>query len=352
MNICFVRHSIRNRGSDRSSLGYAEFLISKGHQVTYYTNEISTSFRYDPRIQIKRIPWAWPVGTILFTVFKAFEEDVVLVDLVVMAAFAHVRNAAKVIYLARDYDESYYRSLMLKALTRVFYHWAIGVCKVPVIACSATLAQKLKKFCPAPMITVNNGDDMSFFAKNAFTGLVSRGEALKDSVVIVLFVRFDHRKGLDIALKALDALQKTPAVKPWVVWMVGDPMKGEPGFPSKHFGFLERGALRDLLVEADIFLMASRSEGLSPLLLQALGCKCALVATTAANIVTHDENGLLSMVDDWEGLAEHLKILINDPIRLKQLKDQGRKLAEQYGWQASCAAFLKAIEELSVPGER
>src|SRR3989344_4704843 len=104
MKIAIVRHSIRNRGADRSLFAYADFLIREGHSILYYTNEVQTSLKYNPAIHFKHIPFAGKGGTVLFTVLTAFKEDLVLVDLVAMACLAWPRNRRKLVYTARDYD--------------------------------------------------------------------------------------------------------------------------------------------------------------------------------------------------------------------------------------------------------
>ena len=56
MNIAIIRHSIRNRGSDNAIFDYADYLIKKGHQVFYYTNEIQTDLSYNRSIHFQKIP--------------------------------------------------------------------------------------------------------------------------------------------------------------------------------------------------------------------------------------------------------------------------------------------------------
>ena len=52
MKIAVVRHSIRNRGGDKVVLDYCGYLVSQGHEVDFWTNEINTQFQIDWRIQM------------------------------------------------------------------------------------------------------------------------------------------------------------------------------------------------------------------------------------------------------------------------------------------------------------
>ena len=94
-------------------------------------------------------------------------------------------------------------------------------------------------------------------------------------------------------------------------------------------------------------MLPSRSEGLSPLLLQALACQCAIVGTTAANIVSDGVEGLISPVEDWKSLAENLNRALRDNALREQLSKNARKLAEKFNFQKSGEEFEKALLQIT-----
>ena len=144
MNIAFVRHSIYNRGADRVISDYSNYLIKRSHQIFYYTSDFKSHIPHNTSIQFKHIPLPGKIGTVLFLCFKKFKEEKLMVDLVVFACLASLRNKAKVVYFAQDYDISYYSSPFLVKLIDICYWWAIKVLKVPVISVSRGLARNLQ----------------------------------------------------------------------------------------------------------------------------------------------------------------------------------------------------------------
>ncbi len=82
----------------------------------------------------------------------------------------------------------------------------------------------------------------------------------------------------------------------------------------------------------DIFILPSSSEGLSQSLLEAMYLGVPVIATNAAgnpDLVQHMENGLLFKDADIEGLAENIKLLMNDKALYQKLKENGEYTAQK-----------------------
>ena len=153
------------------------------------------------------------------------------------------------------------------------------------------------------------------------------------------------RKGLDFGVKAIEELSKIRNKSDWEVWTIGNAdIKFGDNIKTRSLGFIESDEdLKNLLSASDVYLVPSRSEGLSFLMLQALACECAVVSTSAAHIITHETDGLISPVDDWKSLANNLnRVLNNGALRLK-LQKNARILAEKFSLQKSCEEFLDAL---------
>ena len=97
-------------------------------------------------------------------------------------------------------------------------------------------------------------------------------------------MRKEYRKGNDIAYKAIKELGYLRTDRDFEIWTIGNKFKVDVNINTKRMGFLNQKELREILSTADIFLSASRCEGMSLLLLQACACECAIVATEASSI--------------------------------------------------------------------
>ena len=119
------------------------------------------------------------------------------------------------------------------------------------------------------------------------------------------------------------------------------------GLKVKCWGFLKDEQLRSVFSAADVYLMPSRHEGLSLLLLSALACGCVVVATKASNILTHKVDGLVSSVEDENMLTEHLDSVMEDKLLYQKLRQNGYALAAHYSLNKSCNLFERALKTCS-----
>ncbi len=346
MHLTIIRHSIRNRGADKLLLDYSKYLVNQGHTITYWTNEIKTAFDIDSRIQRKKIPLSTPLGTIVFTLFFQCKTDVLLVDLIVMAFFAGLRNKKKLVYFAQDHDVEYYASPILRSLTQKLYQHAACSMDLLVICVSNRLAKTLRPYGFKKIKVVTNGIDLEKFYIDDQSAYFK--EKQKD-VVIVIYARKDYRKGLNTAIKAIEELQRMNCKRTWKVWLIGERISSSSFSDhfSKKLGFLTEGQLRSVLSAGDVFVCASRHEGFGLLPLQAMACGCAIAATDTLDFVVHGETALVSRVDDEKELAQNIACLIDDSQLMEKLKRKAFQESQKYDIGASCSIFESALKEAS-----
>ena len=272
--------------------------------------------------------------------FSRFKTNILLVDLAVLAFFASFRNKSNITYLAQDYDVSYHRFWPIKKFIDLCYWYILGLKRIFTISVSHELAKKLEKYNPSAVLTISNCVNLDTFYSDPKSPYLQKREK---SFVILLFAREDYRKGLDIAVKALQVLRDISGTD-WEIWTIGEKKVEIEKVYVKHFGFIGTDKeLREILSAIDIYLVPSRSEGLSLLLLQALACQCVVVSTSASAIIQNEVNGLISSVEDARALAENVqRVMVDDKLR-SQLKDNARKLADQYSLKKSCEQFEKAL---------
>lgn len=346
MKLVIIRHSIRNRGGDKLVLDYCDYLVKKGHEVIYWTNEVNTRFSINRRIQIRSIPYPKIKGTIRFALSTKFENvDVVLVDLVVMSIFASILNGKKVVYLAQDDDRIYYSSSVLRFFMGVIYWVAFLIFRVRAIAVSDYLARTLENLAKGRVTVVPNGiDHRRFYHEKNSPYAIEK----KAPMTLILYVRSDFRKGLDIGIKAVEELARLRGVKDWELWTIGDDVAkfDVEGLEIKRWGFLNGDDLRNVLSVADIYLSTSRHEGFGLMQLESMACGNVMVTTKGFPLVTDGIDGLVNPIDDWQGLAKSIDLVMRDQELFFKLRHNGYVLAQKYSLENSCFLFEEKLKAL------
>lgn len=93
--------------------------------------------------------------------------------------------------------------------------------------------------------------------------------------------------------------------------------------------------MKQFYCACDLYLIASRIEGIPMALLESWATGTPLVSTRVgmvADVAIHGKNALLAEVDDRDKLAENItRILENEPLK-NQLMAQGLETVQQYDW--------------------
>jgi glycosyltransferase involved in cell wall biosynthesis len=123
------------------------------------------------------------------------------------------------------------------------------------------------------------------------------------------------------------------------------------GLPVVFLGRLSRKQTIGFLKNTNIYIHSSYpGGGLSTSLLEAMYCRCAVIATPhegADEIITHKENGLLISDSNPEETAEALKRLIQNPSLREHLTLTGELLIKrEFNWEKSAALYNKVLKGL------
>lgn len=337
LNVIFYRHSLRNRGGDFMIIQHANYLADQGHRVTICARHIDTHFTVSPHVYHQQIPYPGVLGTVFFITAHHFKKAIVIVDLVLLAVAGSLLNKNHLVYYAQDDDETYYKSVWKKWVTRWCYRRYFQQERCPAIFVSDCLARCLLPDQRESSMVVPNGLDGNFW-KTADS--IKNINSIKR---IIVYARSDPRKGFDIAINTLKLLADKYQKK-WEVCFVGPAHVDDINeFSFKHYGEVTQEVLRDVLQQGDIFLSTSRHEGFGLLPLQAMACGCAMVTTDAFKLVTHEVNGLVAPHEDEAQLAAHLNRVLSDESLLKRIQKNGMDLAKRYDIKASCKVFESTI---------
>jgi glycosyltransferase involved in cell wall biosynthesis len=202
-------------------------------------------------------------------------------------------------------------------------------------------------------IRVNpNGVDTSRFSPRGPVG------ARTDDPLVVSVGRLCHARAPDLAVAALASVQ-TPAARLRLIGEGEDRARIENQVGTLGLsGRVELVGFRpdpapDLRA-ADVVLVPSRYDGMALVLLEAMACEAAIVATRVAGASAIDGVGILVPVEDPQSLAEAVDALLADPVRRRQFGRAARSRAvEQYSLARSLDGTLRLWRELGAsPGIR
>lgn len=165
--------------------------------------------------------------------------------------------------------------------------------------------------------------------------------------ILVSVARLTPVKGVDVALRALTKLPDALFV------IVGDgPQQAELETLAKALGIADQAkfvgrqphdAVMDYMRAADVFILSSRTEGLSHVLLEALSVKTPAVATAVGGnpeILTDGLNGLLVPSENPDALAEAVQRILSDSTLAERLAQAGRVRSQDFSWDTTVQRTL------------
>lgn len=176
-------------------------------------------------------------------------------------------------------------------------------------------------------------------------------------VQVVFMGRLHHQKGADVLVEASRLLVERGTAD-WTVRIVGDgPVRShlEDLADQRNLSAVvefvgEVGNPMSELDSADIFVLSSRTEGMSNALLEAMSRSKAVVATSIAGnaaVISHGETGLLVPPEDPVALADALERLAKDPDEIGRLGRNARSHIErEYAISEIARRYLELYEAL------
>jgi len=203
----------------------------------------------------------------------------------------------------------------------------------------------------AKLQTIPNGIDLREFRVKK--GSPAEGQHGR-KVTLISVARLDPLKDHYTLIRAFALLREThPDTQ---LLLVGDgPLRTELEALceelnlKRHVRFL--GARRDveeLLSQADVFVLSSKSEGLPVAVLEAMAVGLIVVATRVGSlpeIIQHQESGFLVDPGHPDGLALQLQQVLNQYSKLGRVSTAARKLIEErYNFEGTLAEYMALYE--------
>lgn len=222
---------------------------------------------------------------------------------------------------------------------------------VCVSADSAVLSREEGVEADRIRVVVNGVDPCQF----RFMGSTACGPA-------VMVGRLSPEKGVDVLVRAVaHVVSKQPAFQ---LRIAGEGACGNDlralasklSLAGRHVQFL--GEVRDVprvLAGASMFVLPSRTEGISLTLLEAMARGLPVIATRVGGTpeVVTAANGLLVEPDDPEGLAKAILALWDDPARCSAMGLSGRRRVEnEFDVRHAVARYESLYREVIQPSSR
>jgi glycosyltransferase involved in cell wall biosynthesis len=162
----------------------------------------------------------------------------------------------------------------------------------------------------------------------------------RDCRVVTAVGRLVHQKGFDLLLQAFAEVAKERADWSLVIWGDGPDREALEALRDK-FGLRDRvtlpgltGRPRAWVEEAAIFVLSSRYEGFSNVLVEAMASGLAVLAFDCPwspdELITHEVDGLLVPPEDVKALAAALRRLSVEPGLRLRLGDAARRKAARF----------------------
>lgn len=249
---------------------------------------------------------------------------------------------------------------------RIDAEQAIIGCSDAILANATAEAHELTAFYgadPRRVEIVPPGVDHAFFSPGDRTGArFALGLDLGDHPVLLFVGRIQPLKGLDVAVRALAALDRRDAV---LVAVGGT--SGEAGAEhlaevtqlARELGVLDRirfvaaqphHLLSTYYRAADVVYVPSRSESFGLVALEAAACGTPVIATDVGGLrtlVDHDRSGFLVADRDPAQFAKYTDAIIGDPILAADLAMGGVQIARDFTWSRTAARLRRVYADVA-----
>jgi glycosyltransferase involved in cell wall biosynthesis len=225
---------------------------------------------------------------------------------------------------------------------------------VHVSESQATLARALGLAPAGRTRVIVNGIDAASVRAAAARAPMSRATLglEPDALVLATIARFDPVKRLEVLLRALPLLvARVPEAQ---LLVVGDgPERDTLHALARTLALGDRVVFAGAIPEAarvlplvDLYLTASRREGLPTALLEAMACGVPVLATEVpghVDAVLPETTGRLVPLDDAPGLAAAAALLLRDPALRARMGQAGRERVERHFTRARMLAEIAAL---------
>ncbi|MFK7829100.1 MAG: glycosyltransferase [Congregibacter sp.] len=224
---------------------------------------------------------------------------------------------------------------------------------------SERVCREVEGVSSAKLCTILNGIDADRFIPRPASGtLRSELGIAEDTPVVAIVARLSRIKNHPLLFESIQEL-KTRGVK-LALCVVGDgpqntslrELVDEMQLQTHVYFMGARNQVENLYPEFDVFVLSSRSEGISLTLLEAMSCELPIVATRVGGNPEVVEDGVTGAIvgEDAVEIADALQHLVLGEAAPERRRLQGQKGRERvqrfFSMKNTAAAYLKEYQQL------
>jgi len=241
----------------------------------------------------------------------------------------------------------------------------VGDLSSRVVAVAEPVAASLSPPLPREMIRViHNGIELQTYSNSAelADGSIRRELGIAPETPLIAGVgRINPDKGFEYFIEAAASVRRSIPEAHFVIAGAGDGPEYERALRARieqlglsgHMHLLGfRSDIPRILAEADLFALTSRSEGGPYVLIEAMACGCACVASRCGGFVEHvvkpGESGYLVDYGDADALATHLIKLLRDASLRARFVESAKRIVFSGEFEArnSVTRLMDVYEEI------
>jgi glycosyltransferase involved in cell wall biosynthesis len=229
-----------------------------------------------------------------------------------------------------------------------------------IVILNTAMYQELESisYATTSIVKIPNGVDLATYRGTDNKPLWKKKIGIDTEKVILYTGRLAAEKGVAFLIRAYAALSLPQPTKLYILG-AGPQLSALQKFLHQH-NLLSTVTIlppvEDILpflYGADIFVMPSRSEGLSNSILEAMACGLPVIATRVegnTDLIEDDVNGLLVAPDDEGNLVNALTQLLTMPEKAAALGQRARQMVcEKYDLQSMVGQYTALYSSLSSP---
>jgi glycosyltransferase involved in cell wall biosynthesis len=172
---------------------------------------------------------------------------------------------------------------------------------------------------------------------------------------IVVSRQLEPRYNIECALKAFNIIKKNYPESRLMIAGAGSQetrlkkLQTEMLLTDVYFlGALSHSELSRVYDRCDIMINPTNADNFPNSVLEAFACGIPVVTTRVGGIpymVTQGETGVMVDADDHEGIARGVSTLLQNPDIARSLSINGRRVADEYGWEKIKQTVLNLYKE-------
>ena len=355
-------------GSEVQAQQLAGALVTKGVHVSVLTRrlkgvpacEVLDNIPVHRAIRTVPVPFLWGicfmVSVLIFLLRKRNEYTIIHCHILqefqtVIALLFKILFNKKVVVKMSSSGETSDIKLLKRSLTGKLFYPLIKRVDAVVSVCKQSSHELLKGgFSRERIAEIPNGVDINRFVQRPH-------RQLPESPTITFVGRLDRYKGVAFLLEAFKKIVSQCSNARLLIVGTGPDetdLKKRVHQLNLEENILFLGKREDivsLLLDSDIFVLPTLSEGMSNVLLEAMSCGLPVVTTSVGgncDLIRNGHNGILVPPGDSDALAEALMEILQNTALAQQLGDEARRTVQaHYSLEVVSDSYLALYNKIA-----